>query len=87
MIVEEDRKGCVQCQVTSSTHDKKSRTLITIKKGKYYLKHNSLQDVSINKVINLKMVVFEVVRLYIKKKKYSTYEILNIIHTKNILVM
>uniref|UniRef100_A0A069DXS3 DNA-directed RNA polymerase subunit beta n=1 Tax=Panstrongylus megistus TaxID=65343 RepID=A0A069DXS3_9HEMI len=44
MIVEEDRKGGVQCQVTSSTHDKKSRTLITIKKGKYYLKHNSLQD-------------------------------------------
>lgn len=44
MIVEEDRKGNIQCQVTSSTHDKKSRTLVTMKKGKYYLKHNSLQD-------------------------------------------
>ncbi|CAB0019412.1 unnamed protein product [Nesidiocoris tenuis] len=44
MIVEDDRKGGIQCQVTSSTHDKKSRTLITHKKGKYYLKHNSLQD-------------------------------------------
>ncbi|CAH1388640.1 unnamed protein product [Nezara viridula] len=44
MIVEEDRKGSVQCIVTSSTHDKKSRTLVIMKKGKYYLKHNSLQD-------------------------------------------
>lgn len=46
MIVEEDRKGSVQCIVTSSTHDKKSRTLVIMKKGKYFLKHNSLQDVS-----------------------------------------
>lgn len=46
MIVEDDRKGGVQCQVTSSTHDKKSRTNIIMKKNKYYLKHNTLQDVS-----------------------------------------
>ncbi|KAL1131980.1 hypothetical protein AAG570_011591, partial [Ranatra chinensis] len=44
VIVEDDRKGSVQCLVTSSTHDKKSRTLLVFKKGKYYLKHNSLQD-------------------------------------------
>ena len=49
MIVEEDRKGGVQCVVTSSTHDKKSRTLIIKKKGKFYLKHNSLLDVRICK--------------------------------------
>ncbi|XP_014242782.1 DNA-directed RNA polymerase III subunit RPC2 [Cimex lectularius] len=44
MIIEEDRNGSVCCQVTSSTHDKKSRTLVIVKRGKYYLKHNSLQD-------------------------------------------
>ncbi|PSN44875.1 DNA-directed RNA polymerase III subunit RPC2 [Blattella germanica] len=44
MIVEEDRKGGIQCQVTSSTHEKKSRTNLIMKNGKYYLKHNSLQD-------------------------------------------
>ena len=45
MIVEQDRKGFITCQVTSSTHAKKSRTNITVNKGKYYLKHNTLQDV------------------------------------------
>ncbi|CAL8109808.1 unnamed protein product [Orchesella dallaii] len=44
MIVEQDRKGEVTCQVTSSTHEKKSRTNITVKHGKYFLKHNALQD-------------------------------------------
>ncbi|XP_046663872.1 DNA-directed RNA polymerase III subunit RPC2 [Homalodisca vitripennis] len=44
MIVEEDRKGGIQCQVTSSTYDKKSRTNIIMKRGKYYMKHNLLQD-------------------------------------------
>ena len=46
MIVEDDRKGGIQCQVTSSTHDKKSRTNIIAKNGKYYMKHNTFQDVS-----------------------------------------
>lgn len=45
MIVEEDRKGGIQCQVISSTHEKKSRTNLIVKNGKYYLKHNTLQDV------------------------------------------
>ncbi|CAG7837989.1 unnamed protein product [Allacma fusca] len=44
MIVEDDRKGGVMCQVTSSTHEKKSRTNIYVKHGKYLLKHNALQD-------------------------------------------
>lgn len=44
MIVEQDRKGEITCQVTSSTHEKKSRTNITVKHGKYFLKHNALQD-------------------------------------------
>lgn len=46
MIVEDDKNGGIECQVMSSTHDKKSRTNIIMKKGKYYLKHNTLQDVS-----------------------------------------
>ncbi|KAF0305075.1 DNA-directed RNA polymerase III subunit RPC2 [Amphibalanus amphitrite] len=45
MIVEQDSKGQVQCQVTSSTHEKKSRTNLIFKRGKYYLKHNTFKDV------------------------------------------
>ena len=45
MIVEEDRKGNMSCQVTSSTHGTKTRTNVIVNKGKYYLKQNSFQDV------------------------------------------
>lgn len=53
MIVEEF-KGYIQCQVTSSTHEKKSRTNMIAKRGKYYLRHNALTDVNsyISKYIN-----------------------------------
>ncbi|XP_070566303.1 DNA-directed RNA polymerase III subunit RPC2-like [Ptychodera flava] len=44
MIVEADRKGNVTCSVTSSTHERKSRTNVIIKKGKYYLKHNTVSE-------------------------------------------
>ncbi|CAL4144068.1 unnamed protein product, partial [Meganyctiphanes norvegica] len=44
MIVEEDKKGILTCQVTSSTHEKKSRTNVLCKNGKFYLKHNTLTD-------------------------------------------
>ncbi|XP_039299777.1 DNA-directed RNA polymerase III subunit RPC2 [Nilaparvata lugens] len=44
MLIEDDKKGLIQCSVTSSTHDKKSRTNIISKKGRFYLKHNTLQD-------------------------------------------
>ncbi|KAH8320546.1 hypothetical protein KR067_005238 [Drosophila pandora] len=43
-MLTEDFNGVVQCQVTSSTHEKKSRTLVISKHGKYYLKHNSMTD-------------------------------------------
>ncbi|CAG0885785.1 unnamed protein product [Cyprideis torosa] len=44
MIVEEDKKGGITCQVVSSTHTQKSRTSILENKGKYFLMHNSLTD-------------------------------------------
>lgn len=44
MIVDIDRKGNIGCQVTSSTHERKSRTNLIMKGGKYYLKHNSFTD-------------------------------------------
>lgn len=44
MIVDVDRKGSVECSVTSSTHERKSRTNLVVKAGKYYLKHNSFTD-------------------------------------------
>ncbi|XP_074641286.1 DNA-directed RNA polymerase III subunit RPC2-like [Tubulanus polymorphus] len=44
MIVETDRKGYVGCSVTSSTHERKSKTNLIVKKEKYYLKHNSFSE-------------------------------------------
>lgn len=44
IIVEYDSKGDVCAQVTSSTHDTKSRTGLIYKNGKIYLKHNSFSD-------------------------------------------
>ncbi|CAH1109199.1 unnamed protein product [Psylliodes chrysocephalus] len=43
MIVEEAKYG-VQCQVTSSTHEKKSRTNVFVKGNKYYMGHNTFTD-------------------------------------------
>jgi len=43
MIVEKDRTGAITCQVTSSTHGVKSRTNVTTKHGRYYLKQNLLE--------------------------------------------
>lgn len=44
MIVDEF-KGAIQCQVTSSTHEKKTRTNVIVKNGKYVLRHNALSEV------------------------------------------
>ncbi|XP_072044988.1 DNA-directed RNA polymerase III subunit RPC2-like [Amphiura filiformis] len=44
MIVEADRKGNVSCNVTSSTHERKSRTNVIFKKGRHYLKHNTVSE-------------------------------------------
>uniref|UniRef100_A0A672PKW2 DNA-directed RNA polymerase subunit beta n=1 Tax=Sinocyclocheilus grahami TaxID=75366 RepID=A0A672PKW2_SINGR len=44
IIVEQDRKGAVGASVTSSTHEKKSRTNMIVKKGRFYLKHNTLSE-------------------------------------------
>ncbi|CAH1800113.1 unnamed protein product [Owenia fusiformis] len=44
MIVEADRKGVVGCSVTSSTHEKKSKTNLVQKHGKFYLKHNTFTE-------------------------------------------
>ncbi|KAJ8955588.1 hypothetical protein NQ318_001418 [Aromia moschata] len=43
MIVEVAKFG-VQCQVTSSTHEKKSRTNVFVKSNKYYMGHNTFTD-------------------------------------------
>lgn len=44
MMVESDRKGNVSCQVTSSTHERKTKTHVVNKGAKFYLKHNSLSE-------------------------------------------
>ncbi|KZO97551.1 beta and beta-prime subunits of DNA dependent RNA-polymerase [Calocera viscosa TUFC12733] len=45
IIVETDpSKGVVMASVTSSTHERKSKTYVLTKKGKIYLKHNSVSE-------------------------------------------
>jgi DNA-directed RNA polymerase III subunit RPC2 len=44
IIVELDPKKQIQASVTSSTHERKSKTNIVTKAGKIYLSHNSLVD-------------------------------------------
>ncbi|ORY78628.1 RNA polymerase III large subunit Rpc2 [Protomyces lactucae-debilis] len=43
-IIVEDYKGIVQASVTSSTHERKSKSYVLTKKGKIYLKHNSIAE-------------------------------------------
>eukprot|EP01098_Paradermamoeba_levis_P010664 TRINITY_DN4487_c0_g3_i2.p1 TRINITY_DN4487_c0_g3~~TRINITY_DN4487_c0_g3_i2.p1 ORF type:complete len:1132 (+),score=308.58 TRINITY_DN4487_c0_g3_i2:455-3397(+) len=44
IIIEPDASGVASASVTSSTHERKSRTNIVVKHGKFYLKHNSLSE-------------------------------------------
>ena len=44
IIVEVDNKENVTAQVTSSTHEKKSRTVVISKSGKIYMKHNTFTE-------------------------------------------
>ncbi|KAJ3385519.1 DNA-directed RNA polymerase III core subunit ret1 [Lobulomyces angularis] len=45
IIIETDRKGFIQATVTSSTHEKKSKSYVASDKfGKIFLKHNSLSS-------------------------------------------
>lgn len=45
IIVEADeKKGVVQASVTSSTHERKSKTYVVTKNDKIYLKHNSISE-------------------------------------------
>ncbi|XP_063405448.1 DNA-directed RNA polymerase III subunit RPC2-like isoform X1 [Mytilus trossulus] len=38
------RKNTVECSVTSSTHERKSKTYVTTKNDKYYLRHNTFSE-------------------------------------------
>lgn len=43
IIIDTDSHGEVIASVTSSTHERKSKTNIVFSKGKIYLKHNAFQ--------------------------------------------
>lgn len=48
MIVDIDRKGLVTCSVTSSTHEKKTKTNLLTKHNKVYMRHNAFtEDIAI----------------------------------------
>ncbi|XP_035736738.1 DNA-directed RNA polymerase III subunit RPC2-like [Vespa mandarinia] len=44
IILEEDSKGCVVASCNSSTQERKTKTNIVGKGGKYYMRHNIFQD-------------------------------------------
>ncbi|KAL8595334.1 DNA-directed RNA polymerase III subunit RPC2 [Nucella lapillus] len=44
MIVEKGSKGLYECSVTSSTNEKKTRTQVINKKGRFYVKHNCFSE-------------------------------------------
>lgn len=43
-MITENFNGVIQCQVASTTHEKKSRTIVFKKSDKYYLKHNAMSE-------------------------------------------
>lgn len=43
-VIVESQKGIVQASVTSTTHERKSKTYVLLKKGQLYLKHNILNE-------------------------------------------
>lgn len=44
ILVDLDRKGLESAQVTSSTHERKSKTYVGQKNGRFYLRHNCLAE-------------------------------------------
>ena len=44
IILERDAKGVVSASVTSSTHERKSRTVIALKGGRLHMQHNTIGD-------------------------------------------
>ncbi len=44
IMVSKNHKGDLSCEVLSSTTEKKSKTYVTVKRGRYYLRHNQLSD-------------------------------------------
>ncbi|XP_078039104.1 RNA polymerase III subunit RpIII128 [Augochlora pura] len=44
IILEEDSKGCIIASCNSSTHERKTKTNIVGRGGKYYMRHNIFQD-------------------------------------------
>lgn len=43
-VIVESQKGIVQASVTSTTHERKSKTYVLLKKGRLFLKHNILNE-------------------------------------------
>jgi DNA-directed RNA polymerase III subunit RPC2 len=58
VIIERDSKGLICASVTSSTHERKSKTNLVQKNGKIYLRHNTFQE-DIPIVIALKAMGLE----------------------------
>lgn len=44
IILEEDSKGCIVASCNSVTHERKTKTNIVGRAGRYYMRHNIFQD-------------------------------------------
>ncbi len=83
IIVEHDSKGQIQASVTSSTHERKSKTNITTKAGRTFLQHNSLvEDVNIAIVLKALGTVHEqeIVQLIDNQIRIATARIAARVH-------
>lgn len=48
IIVDQDTQGQIMASVTSSTHERKSKTTVVMKQGKFFLRHNAfVEDVNV----------------------------------------
>ncbi|CAI5930828.1 unnamed protein product [Closterium sp. NIES-64] len=74
IIIDSDSKGGVAGSVTSSTHERKSKTNIVMKHGRFLLRHNTFNE-DVNMVIALKAMGVEsdqeVVQMVGRDPKYA----------------
>ncbi|KAL7722534.1 DNA-directed RNA polymerase subunit beta [Entamoeba marina] len=84
ILIETTTQGFLSASVTSATHEVKSRTVVYLKKGKLYLKHNSLtEDVGIMTIIKAMGMESDLEFLEYVGQKYAPRLIPSIEECKN----
>ncbi len=90
LILEEDDLGCAMGTVTSSTHERKSRNQILIKKDRMYLRHNTLTgDIPIVAVLKALGVQSdqEIVAMVGSEDEIANYLVLSLAETRSLGIL